>query len=94
MEHPLQNGSLSVKHRGNTLGKKAAEPLKSFEVSILLTVAMAIFGWANVNAQVDISTLRTMIANGEDVTQVNTSQITDMSRLFEGNSTFNQDISS
>ena len=35
-----------------------------------------------------------MIDNGEDVTQVNTSQITDMSNLFLFNSTFNQDISS
>ena len=37
--------------------------------------------------------LETMIANGDDVTKVNTSEITDMSRLFYGNSTFNQDIS-
>ena len=34
-----------------------------------------------------------MIANGEDVTGVNTSEITDMSGLFRSNSTFNQDIS-
>jgi len=37
--------------------------------------------------------LRTMIANNEDVTQVNTCAITDMSYLFYSNSTFNQDIS-
>ena len=34
-----------------------------------------------------------MIANGEDVTKVNTSKITDMSKLFFKNGTFNQDIS-
>ena len=38
--------------------------------------------------------LNRMIANGDDVTQVNTSKITDMSRLFYENTTFNQDISS
>ena len=37
--------------------------------------------------------LDTMIANGEDVTNVNTSGITDMSGLFKGESDFNQDIS-
>ena len=99
MEHPLQNGNLSVKHHGNALGKKATKPLKSFKTSILLTVALAIFGWANALAQntnppIDRAALETMIANGEDVTQVNTSQITDMSELFQNNGTFNQNISS
>jgi len=37
--------------------------------------------------------LDTMIANGDDVTGVDTSEITDMSSLFEYNITFNQDIS-
>jgi len=37
--------------------------------------------------------LVTMINNDEDVTQVCTSNITDMSRLFRGNKSFNQDIS-
>ncbi len=37
--------------------------------------------------------LKVMIENGEDVTKVNTSQITDMSHLFEHARTFNQDIS-
>ncbi len=37
--------------------------------------------------------LETMIKNGEDVTKVNTSKITNMSKLFYKNSTFNQDIS-
>ena len=37
--------------------------------------------------------LNDMIANEENVTEVNTSCITDMSRLFYSNQTFNQDIS-
>lgn len=37
--------------------------------------------------------LDTMIENGDDVTYINTSQITDMSDLFYNNSSFNQDIS-
>ena len=66
---------------------------------ISLTAAMAFFGLANALAQnanpaITIEQLRTMIANGGDVTGVNTSQITDMSELFRNNSTFNQDISS
>ena len=43
---------------------------------------------------VDNTLLRTMIANGEDVTTVITTNVTDMSLLFNGNTTFNQDISS
>ena len=42
---------------------------------------------------VDLSTLNTMISNGDDVTKVVTSLITDMSFMFDGSS-FNQDISS
>ncbi|MCF7944904.1 MAG: BspA family leucine-rich repeat surface protein [Spirochaetia bacterium] len=37
--------------------------------------------------------LELMIANGDDVTNVNTSEITDMSELFKDNTIFNQDIS-
>jgi surface protein len=37
--------------------------------------------------------LDSMIADDEDVTGVNTCQITDMSNLFDGKETFNQDIS-
>ena len=42
---------------------------------------------------VNLSTLNTMISNGEDVTKVCTSLITDMGSMFR-NSSFNQDISS
>ncbi|MBD44076.1 MAG: hypothetical protein CMC65_02375, partial [Flavobacteriaceae bacterium] len=42
---------------------------------------------------VDLSTLNTMISNGDDVTKVVTSLITDMKNLFQNNTTFNQDIS-
>ena len=42
---------------------------------------------------VDLSTLNSMISNGDDVTKVVTSLITDMSYMFYNNSTFNQDIS-
>ena len=42
---------------------------------------------------VTIDELKDMIANNEDVTNVCTSNITDMSYLFKDNSTFNQDIS-
>jgi surface protein/predicted outer membrane repeat protein len=38
--------------------------------------------------------LKEMIANGENVTNVYTGQITDMSELFLGNTTFNQNIDS
>jgi surface protein len=45
---------------------------------------------------VDEATLRQMVANGEDVTKVCTTKVTDMSRLFEGEdgavNEFNQDI--
>lgn len=37
--------------------------------------------------------LVTMVKNGEDVTQVDSSLITDMSSLFSGSTSFNQDIS-
>ena len=99
MKHVIQNGNPSVNHRRNTLGNKATKPLKSFKTSILLTVALAIFGWGNAlaqpaNAPITRSALETMIRNGDDVTQVNTSEITDMNALFQDNSTFNQDISS
>lgn len=37
--------------------------------------------------------LDTMIVNGEDVTNFDTSRITNMSELFKDNTTFNQDLS-
>ena len=37
--------------------------------------------------------LRKMIKNNEDVSNIDTSEITDMSFLFYNNKTFNQDIS-
>ena len=43
---------------------------------------------------VNLSTLKSMISNGDDVTKVCTTPITDMSFLFNGNTSFNQDISS
>lgn len=42
---------------------------------------------------VDRSLLLEMISNGEDVSKVVTSLVTNMNSLFENNSTFNQDIS-
>ena len=47
----------------------------------------------NPNEPITREQLDIMIANGEDVTKVNTSKITDMSKLFYKNHTFNQDIS-
>ena len=44
--------------------------------------------------KVDRSTLQTMISNGDDVSCVCTTGITNMSGLFQNNQTFNQDISS
>ena len=41
---------------------------------------------------VTLADLKSKIANGEDVTKVNTCEITDMSGLFQDNLTFNQDI--
>lgn len=46
-----------------------------------------------VPAPLSKSELTTMISNGDDVTEADTSQITDMSDLFMGITTFNQDIS-
>lgn len=43
-------------------------------------------------AQLAREQLITMIKNGEDVTQFDTSQITDMSHMFSGAQSFNQDI--
>ena len=45
------------------------------------------------NTPITLEKLKEMIANGEDVTKVDTSEITDMSHLFENISTFQQDIS-
>jgi len=45
------------------------------------------------NPPITIAKLREMIKNDEDVTNVNTSEITDMYALFRGRSNFNQDIS-
>jgi len=42
---------------------------------------------------VNLSTLNSMISNGDDVTKVCTSLITDMNRMFESATSFNQDIS-
>ncbi len=47
----------------------------------------------NPNKALTLDELKEMIKNGNDVTKVNTSAITDMSRLFFTNTTFNQDIS-
>ena len=44
--------------------------------------------------KVNRSTLQTMISNGDDVSCVCTTGITNMSGLFQNNQTFNQDISS
>ena len=49
---------------------------------------------SSTNPPITLAVLKAMIANDEDVTQVNTSEITDMSNLFKGKSSFNQDISS
>jgi len=68
------------------------------------TIYINVFGYRDANYQITIkeevkntpitlAKLKEMIANGEDVTKVNTSQITDMSNLFNGNKEFNQDIS-
>ena len=43
---------------------------------------------------VDLETLKTMIANDEDVTKVVTSKVTDMNNLFKDNVNFNQNIGS
>ena len=41
---------------------------------------------------VDEATLRQMVSNYEDVTEIVTTKITDMSNLFKSKSEFNQDI--
>ncbi|MDC7224675.1 MAG: BspA family leucine-rich repeat surface protein, partial [Spirochaetales bacterium] len=43
--------------------------------------------------KVNDTMLRNMVQEGEDVTEVDVSGVTDMSRIFEGASAFNQDIS-
>ena len=44
------------------------------------------------NPPITLAKLKEMIANGDDVTKVNTSEITDMSHLFKDNIEFNQNI--
>ena len=51
-----------------------------------------IAGAIDLNPPLRLADLKKMIKNGEDVTSVNTSKITDMSNLFY-NTSFNQDIS-
>ncbi|MCK5829632.1 MAG: DUF285 domain-containing protein [Methylococcales bacterium] len=46
----------------------------------------------SVSAPITREQLKVMIRNGADVTQVNTSNITDMSFMFEGEASFNQNI--
>ena len=69
------------------------------------TIYMNVFGFRDADYKITIkeqiksnpitlSKLKEMIANGEDVTKVNTSKITDMSSLFKGNQDFNQSIGS
>ena len=50
-------------------------------------------GLINLNPVISLEELIAKIANNEDVTDVNTQNITDMSNLFKDNATFNQDIS-
>jgi len=70
------------------------------------TIYMNVFGYKEADYQITIqekkkeshapitlAKLKQMIKNGEDVTKVNTSKITDMSSLFGGSFNFNQDIS-
>ena len=68
------------------------------------TIYMNVFGFRDAdyqimieaqlkNAPITIEKLKEMIANGEDVTKVNTSKITDMSYMFSNEKEFNQDIS-
>jgi surface protein len=59
-----------------------------FEVSVILKA-----GKPQGTAPITRAELLTKINDGDDVTQVNTSEITDMNALLKGNSTFNQDIS-
>ena len=47
----------------------------------------------SVSESITLDELKDMIANNKDVTHVCTSGITDMSKLFYNNTTFNQDIS-
>jgi surface protein len=47
---------------------------------------------SSINAPITLAKLKEMIENNEDVTQVDTSRITDMSNLFKWNKAFNQDI--
>ena len=50
-------------------------------------------GSLGTNSCVTKTILKSMIKNGDDVTKIDTSCMTDFSNLFMGNSTFNQNIS-
>ena len=68
------------------------------------TLYLNVFGYRSSNYKLNIKEyqkepitldqLKQMIANGEDVTLVNTSKITDMSELFKDTNNFNQNIGS
>ena len=63
------------------------------EDSIVITVVNGDPENCDMSTAITKETLLEMIENGDDVTQVNTCAITDMSALFENATTFNQDIS-
>jgi len=68
--------------KGTGIGEVTTSASKVFHIKKMAT-----------SLPITLAELKTKIANNEDVTQVNTSAITDMSKLFYKNSTFNQDIS-
>ncbi|MCK5829759.1 MAG: DUF285 domain-containing protein [Methylococcales bacterium] len=89
------NGSINVE-----LQNLMIEPWTGFWIKTLSSASInqapsLLFPTTKVSTSAPITRqqLKAMIGNGADVTQVNTSQITNMSRLFEHNASFNQDIS-
>jgi len=94
---PLHNNlTLKVgntKYNSNEAAKARQILIKKFKWVILDNGQTTKQKTTNINPPITKKQLKAMIKNNKDVTQVNTSEITDMSKLFEDNEEFNQDIS-
>ena len=98
-------GKKATKHTFDCKSTQGGKSDESCTVKLTddATIYMNVFGFREAdyqitikeqikNAPITLAKLKQMIANGEDVTKVNTSKITDMGYLFKNRSEFNQDI--
>ena len=90
----LQEGEYSVKViESNTVSIVTESPLGLWVEANRNDMNFGVLTSTVSNPPITREQLITLIRNGEDVTNVNTSQITDMHSLFNNQYTFNQDIS-